>query len=203
MAEAQVAEGAAPQNASTGGGEQPGTGEATVISMTTAQLEARLARERQKFADYEDLKTAKQKLDEIQAEQLSELEKAQKRAAEAEAAKDRALQEANDRLIKAAFIAEAAKAGAAHPEDAFALADLGAVAITDDGAVSGVAEAVKALVEGERLVMTGRPTAPNLDGGAGGGERTGEKAVRLSQEELEMARKMGLTPEQYQKGKKP
>ena len=125
-----------------------------------------------------------------------------RQAADLEAERDRALQEANDRLIRAAFVAEAAKAGAAHPEDAFALADRSGVTIGEDATVTGVAEAVAALVEGGRLVMSGRPAAPNLDGGAGGGSRPGDsKAKALSEAELVTARKLGLTPEQYQKAK--
>lgn len=186
------------------GGETVGQGEpSAVITLTPAQLEARLARERQKFSDYDDLRKAKEKLDALEAERMSELEKAQKKAADAEAARDQALQQANDRLIRAAFVAEAAKAGAVHPEDAFALADKAGVKIADDGAVTGAAEAVKALVDGGRLVMSGRPQAPPLDGGEGGGNRPTEKPKSLSEDELLIAHKMGLTAEQYQKGKKP
>ena len=161
-----------------------------------------MKRERDKYADYDTLKEAKSKLDEIEAKNLSELEKANKRAEEAEAIKDRALAEANDRLIRAAFMAEAAKTGAMHPEDAFALADLAGVAITDDGTVTGVPDAVKALVDGGRLVMASKVPAPGLDGGAGSGKRAAEKPPSLTAEELEVARKMGLTAEQYAEGKK-
>lgn len=188
----------------TGGGEQP-EGEETRI-FTQAELDRiirdRLDRERQKYDDYDDLKKAKDELDALKAEQMSELEKAQARAADLEAERDRAVMEANDRLIKAAFVAAAAQAGAAHPEDAFALADLGGVEIGEDGQVTGVEDAVKALVEAGRLPMSDKRRAPGLDGGAGGGQGPGKKAPELSDEEREMARKMGLTEEQYQKAKK-
>lgn len=181
----------------TDGGEQSGGGERT---FTQSELNAivgdRVGRERQKFADYDSLKAAKTELDALKAEQMSELEKAQARAAEAEAARDQALVEANDRLIRAAFVAEAAKAGAAHPEDAFALADLATISIADDGKVVGAGEAVKALVDNGRLVMAARPQAPNLDGGAGGGGRPGDTQA-LTPEQLEMARKLGVKPEDY------
>jgi vacuolar-type H+-ATPase subunit I/STV1 len=155
------------------------------------------AERRKKLEAYEQAETARKEAE------MSEIEKAQKRAHEAEAARDQALQQANDRLIRAAFVAEAAKAGATHPEDAFALADRAAVKIAEDGAVAGVAEAVKALVEGGRLVMSARPQAPPLDGGVGGGDRTTGNPKPLSEDELLIARKLGLTAEQYQRGKKP
>lgn len=194
MAEKVTTEQAAPD--ATAAETQPEGAERT---FTQAELEhaisERLKRERAKFQDYDTLKAAAAQLEALKAEQLSELEKAQKRATEAEVARDRALAEANGRLIRAAFVAEAAKAGAAHPEDAFALADLANVAIGDNGAVAGVAEAVKALVDGGRLVMQARAGAPGLDGGAGAGERP--KSKPLTAEQLAVARKLGIKAEDY------
>ena len=211
-----------PQEApdATGGGKQPET-EPEGATPTTAKPQApersfsqadvdriiaeRLARQKAQiegqFSDYEALKAAKEKLDALEEAQLSELEKAQRRAAEAEAARDRALQEANERLIQSAFMAAAAKAGAAYPEDVYYLADLSGVSIEENGTVTGVTEAVGALVEAGRLVMAGKPKAPSLDSGAGSGERPEEKTLRLTEEELAMARKLGLKPEDYAKYK--
>lgn len=161
----------------------------------------RLQRERAKYADYDDLKSAADRLAEIEAEQLSELERERKAREAAEQAAEAARTAANETLARAAFIAEAAKAGAAHPEDAYALADRSAVQVGDDGNVNGVAEAVAQLVDAGRLVMTGKPKAPNLDGGAGSGDRPGDKAAALTQEEINTARKMHMTPEEYAKYK--
>jgi len=187
----------------TGGGKQPEQGQRT---FTQDQLDAiladRLARERTRFADYDDLKVKAAKLAELEQAQMSELEKATARAQALEAERDRALARANETLVRSAFIAEAAKLGVVHPEDAFALSDASGVVVGEDGKVSGVTEAVAALVEAGRLPMTTRPQAPNLDGGAGSGARQGDKPKSLTPEELEMARKMGLTPEQYALGKK-
>jgi len=110
--------------------------------------------------------------------------------------RDDALKLAQDRLIRASFVAEAAKANAAHPEDAFSLADLSGVAIDDNGQVSGVSAAVTALIEGNRLVLSTRPAAPALDGGAGGGTRS-VSTVKLTDEQVKVARNMGLSPEDY------
>ena len=65
---------------------------------------------------------------------------------------------------------------------------------------SGVEEAVKALVDGGRLVMAKR-TAPALDGGAGSGDPP-SGGTPLTLEEQQAAKKMHLTPEQYAAAKK-
>ena len=187
-----------------GGGEQP-EGEAE-RTFTQADLDRiikeRMARERNKYADYADLKAQAEKWAEHEAAQQSELEKAQTRAEKAEAERAKAIEEANARLMRAAFMAEAAKVGAAHPEDAFMLADLSEVSISDDGAVSGAEEAVTALVEAGRLVLSGKPRAPGLDGGAGSGQRSTGDQVALSEAELKQAQKLGVTPEEYAKQKR-
>lgn len=128
----------------------------------------------------------------------SELEKAQLAAKKADEKAEAALKTANDRLLRAAFIAEAAKHGAKIPADAYALAiaDGAQVSIDDKGEALGVAEAVKALVDAGRLPMSGRPGAPGLDAGAGGQTRP-EKTVTLTEEQKMFARVSGMTEEQY------
>ena len=176
MAAEKDSQGAAPTDAQDSG-QQSGSGEGTRM-FTQEELNAivadRLRRESKKFADYDDLKAAKGKLDAIEQERMDDLTKAEKRAVDAEAARDDALQRTNDVLLRSAVWAEAAKVGAAHPEDAFHLADMALISINDDGVVSGAGEAVKQLVDANRLVLaTKLPTS--LDGGAGSGTRTGER----------------------------
>jgi len=182
------------QNAD-GGGAQPGR------TFTESDVEAivrdRLARQKRQYGDYDELKAKEAKLAELENAQKSELEKAQAQVAQLQQERDDARKLAQDRLIRSAFVAEAAKAGAAHPEDAFALADQSGVAIDDaTGQVSGVSAAVTALIEGNRLVLSSRPQAPALDGGAGGGQRAASK-VKLTPEQERVARNMGLSPEDY------
>lgn len=50
-------------------------------------IQSRVARERAKFADYDDLRARAARADELESANLSELEKAQKAAADAEAAR--------------------------------------------------------------------------------------------------------------------
>ena len=173
-------------------------------TFTESELQAivkdRLARQKRQYGDYDALKTASEELATLKAAQMSELEQAQALVATLTAERDAANQLAQDRLIRSAFVAEAAKAGAAHPDDAFALADLSGVAIDDNGQVSGASAAVAALIEGNRLVLSSRPQAPGLDGGAGGGDRPAGK-VKLTAAEEKVAHNMGLSSEAYAESK--
>lgn len=163
----------------------------------------RIERERAKFADHETLKAAKAELDALKAAQMSEDEKRAARITEleqlavvAQHERDEALKTANNRLIRSAFIAEAAKAGAEHPEDAYRLADTDTVTISEAGEVSGVAEAVAALVKAGRLPMRKvQGLAPNLDGGAAGA--TGSTLPVLTEEQERIAKRFGVKPEVY------
>lgn len=183
------------------------TQDTQVKTPSAAELEAELAKTRDalKQANSESA-TRRKKLEEYEkAEQarrdaeLSETEKLNKRLADAEQQKEQALKTANDRLLKAAFVAEAALAGAEFPGDAFLLADRTSVTIDEDGNVTGAKEAVEAIVKSGRLPLKDkRVKAPNLDGGAGGGGSAADKTqANLTEAELQVARKMGVKPEAY------
>jgi len=153
------------------------------------------ASRRRKLDEYEKAE------EERKQAQMTELEKERDKAAKAARERDEALQLANDRLIRGAVYAEAAKHGVVHPEDAYALIELKGVSVNDDATVEGVAEAVKALVEAGRLPLSGRPGAPSLDGGAGGNQQTQRAALTAAEEA--QAKRMGIKPEDYLKHKKP
>lgn len=158
------------------------------------------ASRRKKLEEYEKAEQARAAVEQAKKEaELSETEKLNRKLAAAEQAREQALQTANQRLLRAAFVAEAAVAGAEFPDDAFRLADTSGVTVDDDGNVSGVKEAVKAIVDSGRLPLKNKRQAPpNLDAGAGNGQRVADqKAAQLTEAELEMARKMRITPEQY------
>ena len=199
-----------PQDA-TGGGQQPEPRQPEQVKQepsdearfTSTQVEdlikRRLAQQAKKYADFDALQEKAKRWAEYEEAQKSELEKAVDRANKAEAKQEAALREANDRLIKAAFIARAGQLRAKHPEDAFMLADLSNVVIDDGGKVQGVEDAVQTLVDEGRLPIEGRPQAPSLDAGAGSGERTQEKTPKLTDEQLKMAKNLGVKPEDYAK----
>jgi len=177
----------------------PGDGVKTFTQVELDRLLGeRAARERAKYADYDELKKARAKLQEIEDAQKSELQRAQEAREAAEKAAQAVISNANTRLIQAEFIAAAALAGVKHPEDAFALADKTVVQISNDGKVTGVTEQVKALVDAGRLPMQSGPRAPSLDGGAGGGSRATE-TIKPTPEQVEYAAKMHIPIEEYMK----
>lgn len=195
-----------PNNAA-GGGQQPVTGEPAQAgkTFTQAELDAvlneRLKRERDKYADYNTLKDAASKWAKHEEDKKSAEQKQADALAQAMKERDEAMQRAQGMLIRAAFLAEAAKAGAAHPEDVYALADRAGITLDEAGNVQGVADAVKAVVDAGRVPLRNgeqpKPTPPALNASAGNGARPEPGSPALTDEELAVARKLGLKPEEY------
>ena len=136
-----------------------------------AVLASRLTREQtktaEKYADYDALKEAATEWQKLQDDKKSELEKLQEKL-KAEQAKTTAMEDSvKESKIRSAFLTAASKLDATHPEDAYALADMSEVKITDKG-VTGVDEQVKALVESGRLPKKSSTTIPDINAGAGG-----------------------------------
>lgn len=169
----------------------------------------RLTREREKltgkFADYDDLKAAKKKLDEYEAAQLSEQEKLTKRLKEledaktaAEASEAKAKEEARVTMLRAAVVAEAGRQRARTPDDAWRLVETTALEMGEDGKITGVEAAVKTLIDEGRLPTLDKPTAPQTDAGRGTGHKP-EPGEQLTDEQLALAQKLGVKPEDFKK----
>lgn len=161
-------------------------------------VQERLARAKPP-ADYDDLKAAAQRLEEIEAANKSDLEKAQTRADEAEKRAEQAQNRANDALRRAAVMSAATTAGAIDADAVIAMLDQDAVTIGDDGQVTGAEEAVKALLESKPYLVgtsNGEPVKKSVaDGGqrgAGGDGRptqlTRDDISTMSSDEIEAAR---------------
>lgn len=103
----------------------------------------RVNREKAKFSDYADLKSKAQRLEQIEAANQTELEKAVEKA-RAEG-RTEAQSSANTRLVAAEARALAAEAKFRNPATATRLLDLSGVAVGDDGTVD--ADAIKALLD--------------------------------------------------------
>lgn len=138
-------------------------------------VEARLARERKKFSDYEDLKSKAAKLAEIEADQLSEIEKAQKRAADAEAEAAELKDRIKSSSLRSALLAEAAKPDRNIVDpgavvDFLTGSDSDLVDIDDEGTPTNVADAMdQLLAKRNYLVAAGSPKpTPSADQGARG-----------------------------------
>ena len=123
------------------------TGEASELD----KMRAALKKANREAADNRKRLEAFEKTEEERKQADStELEKAQAATKKADEKAAAAIKTANERLLKAAFIAEAAKHGAKIPADAYALAiaDGAEISVDEDGNATGVAEAVKAKLDG-------------------------------------------------------
>jgi hypothetical protein len=169
-----------PVAASAAATEQP--------TLTQSQVNALLAEERRKatekasgkFTDYDDLKAKAGRLDALEAENATTLEK-ERNKAKAEGGQE-VLAKANARLIAAEVRAQAAAAKFRDPFDALAQlqarGQLGAIKVSDDGDVDGTAigAALEQLAKDKAyLLETAAPPPTPTPGaaGAGAGSATG------------------------------
>lgn len=119
------------ENAPEGGGTATFTPPSTQEDLNRI-IEQRLARERSKFADYDELKTKAAKFDEGEAASKSELQRLQDAVAERDAQLADLPRQARSQAIR--FASKATQAGFLDPEDALTfLAD--GVDLADDAAV--------------------------------------------------------------------
>jgi len=155
-------------------GQQEGSGEtppAWSPPQSQAQLDRiiqdRLKREREKYADYNDLKTKASEFDKIKEANQTELEKAQARAQELEDKANKAELRALDMAIRSAVITEASKQKAINAEAVYKLLDRSTLTVDKDGTVEGVSEAVTALLA-ENTFLVGSGFTGSSDGGQRG-----------------------------------
>lgn len=153
-----------------------------------------LRRENAKYrTERNDFKT---KLDDAEAKKLEEQGKfkelADQRAAELEDLKLKRREDA----VQAAVRLEALKMGFNDPNDAYTAADLSKVKVGEMGDVSGVQEAIVALVAAKPYLVKSGKGAPGLDAGAGGQSRP-ERTITLTDEQKRLAQYAGMTEEQY------
>ncbi|WP_373070125.1 hypothetical protein [Gemmatimonas sp.] len=123
-------------------------------------INERLTRERAKFADYDTVKARATKLDEIEAANLSDLDKAN---AARDAAETRATEReatANRKLIKAAVTTAVAGKTADGVTADDIIGYLGELTVTDDGDIDGLTETIEALLEAKAFLKSAAPAAP-------------------------------------------
>lgn len=172
--------GGMPGEGGTPGGEMPAGGDPTAV-----ELAAELERVRQalKAANSESM-TRRKRLEELEAAEakraqaeLSEIDKAKRAQADAEARAAAADERLRTAMIRNAVVVAASKASFYDPEDAFRLADLEGVQIGEDGRVTGVEEALKALAKVKPHLVKALTAAGELNATAAG------RATRPSAEE--------------------
>ncbi|MGE7271360.1 scaffolding protein [Brevibacillus panacihumi] len=167
----------------------------------------RIARERKKYADYDEIKKkaeefeqaeAERKKAEMTAQERLEAEKSEalRKAQEAEEAAQRTMSTANQRLIKSEFKLLAKEAGvrADALEDAFKLADVSGVTVDEDGNVDGVKAVIEALIAGKPYLVEQAKKEPRTIGGPSNPSpdvATQKTAEQLLKDAAEKARRTG------------
>ncbi|QNK54558.1 scaffolding protein [Paenibacillus sp. PAMC21692] len=176
--------------------------EPKTVTMTQDELDALIGREKAKakkpYADYDELKTKLAGLESAEAERtkaaMTEAERLQAELADERRKREESESKTSGRLIKSEFRALAKESGirADAIEDAFKLADMTSVKVSDEGDVEGVADVIKTLLESKPYLAETAKPAPRPIGGPAGGDPKPEKTKekRLS-EAADRARKSG------------
>lgn len=165
-------------------------------------LSERIARERKKYADYEELKAKaleyEKKLEEQRLAELSEKERAEEIAKKYEEERNqyaKQLEELKNAVkeekIRNTFITKAQAAGVAYIDDAYKLADLSKVEVSEDGTVNGIDDVVKALVESKPFLVGQQKPKPVGESTNRQFDKSEKTADQLLQEAYEKAKKSG------------
>jgi hypothetical protein len=162
------------------------------------RIQAQTRREvRNQFSDYNQLKDRAAKADELEQAQLSEQEKLEARAVEAERKAASAAEQISSAMIASEVKVRATQMGIIDPDAALLLVDRANVRYTDVDGVTGVEAALTQLVEDKPYLKgSSANRAPNLN------PQSGDLApsLRLSDDQREAARLMGMSDEEYSQG---
>lgn len=169
---------AAPPTNANAGGQQAGDGQQNQPFATfpdEKSFMARVNREAKQqveaqakalgFDSAEAMQTALKAVKDKTEADKTELQKAQDAVTKAKADQAAALLTANQRLIKAEVTLKASELGLVDADAAYALMDRANVTVADDGKVSGVEDALKALLTAKPYLKRG-DAAPPLNGGS-------------------------------------
>ncbi|WP_052410269.1 phage scaffolding protein [Paenibacillus durus] len=156
-----------------GGGNEGGDPKTFTQEELDAIVRDRLARDRKGHEDYDDIEARLAGFETTQAELNAAKEAAEQRAQVAEEARSKALETANQRLVKAEFKALAHSADhKIRPdaiEDAFKLADISGVTVDDTGNVVGMHDVIKALIESKPYLTEQSSGSRQIGGDTNGG----------------------------------
>ena len=162
------------------------------------RIQAQTRREiRNQFSDYNQLKDRAAKADELEQAQLTEQEKLEARAVEAERKVVSATEQISSAMIASEVKVRASQMGIIDPDAALLLVNRANVRYTEDEGVSGVEVALTQFVE-DKPYLKGSPAnrAPNLN------PQSGDLApsLRLTDDQREAAKLMGMSDEEYALG---
>lgn len=150
-------------------------------TFTQEDVNRMIARERQKVrkevADYAQLKADSDELKRLRASAQSVEERLREEASVLKRERDSFAARAQTTMVTAAIAAEAARQGAADPDDVANLLDRSELVVSDEG-VEGVREAVELLLAKKRYLVGGRRRSSSEFRGA---ERTESSQITRSQ----------------------
>ena len=160
------------------------------------QMMAKTRREtRSQFGDYNQLKERAQKADELEQAQMTEAQKMEQRAIDAERRASDAQQQIASAMISAEVKVRASQMGIIDPDAAFLLLDQSNVIYSMESGVSGVDEALTLLLEAKPYLKSAN-RVPNINPESG----AMAPVLRLTEDQREAARLMGMSEEDYGKG---
>ena len=147
-------------------------------------------------SDYTQLKERAAKADELEQAQLTESERLSQRAIEAEKTASDAHTKMTDALISSEVRVRAVQLGIVDPEVAYVLMDKSNVNYSNDQGVTGIDDALNQLLEEKPYLKGGAVRTPNINPEAG----QVAPVSRLTADQKEAARLMGISEEQYSTG---
>ena len=151
--------------------------------------------ERGKFSDYGDLKARAAKADELEQAQLSDTQKLEARAIEAERKAVEAQEQIASAMIASEVKIRASALGVIDPDAAYLLLDRSNVRYDAADGVSGVDDALASLLDAKPY-LKGTNRTPNINPESGQPVAT----IRLTAEQREAAKYLCMSEEQYAKG---
>jgi hypothetical protein len=153
--------------------------------------------ERSKFSDHSDLLEKAKKLAELEQAQLSEQEKLTQRASEAERREADARAKVESTAISSAVKVRAIQLGVVDPDAAYLLMDKVNVRYdAETDSVNGVDDALTLLLEDKPYLKNTAVRSPNIN--PEGGQVA--PVTRLTTDQKDAARLMGLSEEEYAQG---
>lgn len=165
-------------------------------------LAKRLKREKEKQAEldeklkrleaYEKAEEERKKSEMSEAERLkAEKEEASKKAEEASEAAKKAQESANQRIVNTEIRSIARSLNANDPNDVLTLLDKSVIEIDDEGNVTGVDEAVKALKEAKPWMFK-QPIGADASGGSNPSKNPGVSELSAKESELAELKQQAL-----------
>lgn len=170
--------------------DEPFDKDRAMATIRKQREEAKALRVKAKEAD--ELRT---RIQAIEDAEKTDLERAQTKIAELEAAQSDAAAARQETLLKLAVYTKAPEVGIIDADIALALLDRSAIEYDDKGEPSNLDDQLTALLEA-KPILKGKAVAkpPKIDGSDGTGKTP---PPPLTSAELEMAAKLGMTPERY------